>query len=322
MRGISLEVMVGLIIAILAATIILLLIFSSGLVANFKETIGVIIIMISAYTRITMVSLLNAMLSGLALLLMIIAAISLYRYGRGAAGVLGKLAEATGEVPTGLAHLAITNFGLYAAAFVVIYLMMVNTTFSMIPFFGSTINVYLGSEKRPYNYTLVADDIANRIDTTWKIMGANNGNPLEGLKNKANPFPVFAIFPYPNQTLDMNYVYSRLVKNYGTPDYDIYVYCKNSQGIVGNKPWQSNINPVCWFSSTCNPLPYTNGRMHYGGVCNITNKTEIFIEYGDVLTGLVPPLAPSGLHADRNCPYMTGTGDLNRDFIAICIKEK
>lgn len=322
MRGISLEVMVGLIISILAAAIILLLIFSSGLVANFKETVGVVMIMISAYTRIAIVSILNIMLSLLAIILMIIAAFSLYKYGRGASRVLVEIARKMGGIPTNLEGLSFTTGGLYVAAVIIIYSTMVNTTFSIIPFFGSTINVYLGSEKKPYNYTLVADDIANRIDTAWKIMGANNGNPLEGLKNIANPFPVFVIFPYPNQTFDMSYVYDRLVKEYGTPDYDIYVYCENSSGILGSKSWKSNINPVCWFSSTCNPLPYTNGKMHYGGICNINNKTEVFIEYGDVMTGLAPPLVHSGLHADRNCPNMTGVGDLNKDFMAICIKEK
>ena len=322
MRGISLEVMVGLIISILAAAIILLLVFSSGLVANFKETIGVVVILMSAYTRIVIVDILNTMMFYLAIILMFIAAFSLFKFGKSTVNLIGELIEKTGEVSAGTGLAAGIGLGSFASSIIIIYLIMVNSTFSMIPFFGSTINVYLGNAKKPYNYTLVADDIASRIDTTWKIMGANNGNPLEGLKNTPNPYPVFVIFPYPNQTINMSYVYDRLVKNYGTPSYDIYVYCDNSQGILGSKPWKSNLNPKCWFSSTCDALPYTKGKMHYGGVCNITNKTEVFIEYGDVLTGLTAPLAPSGLHPDRNCPYMTGTGDLSRDFIAICIKGK
>ena len=322
MKGIALETMVGLIIAIIAAAVILLIIFTSGLVANFKETIGILIIMISAYTRIAIVQILNFLLMIVAIILMVVAIFSVARWGTSefwgfAKGFIGGAGEST----AGITAMQVGGMGLIGVSVLIVYLIMVNSTFAMIPFFGSTINVYLGDQNHPQNYTLVADEIASRIDTTWKAMGANNGNPFEGLNNKPNPFPMFVIFPYPNQTLNMSYVYDRLTKKFKNPDYDIYVFCSNSQGILGSKPLQNNVNPVCWFSN-CKPLKYTKGRMHYSGVCNITNKSEIFIEYADAITGLTAPLAPSGIHKDNNCKYMTGVGDLSRDVIAVCIKGR
>ena len=323
MKGVSLEIMVGLIIAILAAAVILLIVFTSGLISNFKETVGITLIMLSAYMRIVIVSILNQLLTWAAVMLAIVAAISMFRLAKSETfSFLRMFFKAFGESTWGLIGVQAGISGSIGIFLLVLYATMVNSTFAAIPFFGSTINVHLGDAKNPYNYTLVADGIANRIDTTWKAMGANSGNPLEGLNNQPNPYPIFVIFPYPNQTLNMSYVYKRLVKEYGKPDYDIYVYCENSQGILGSKPVQSNINPFCWDKNNpnCNELKYTKGRLHYSGVCNITNKSKIYIEYTDVLTGLTAPLAPSGIHKDNNCPYMRGVGNLDRDVIAICIK--
>ena len=313
------EVLVGLIIAIIAAVVIIFIALSSGLIANFKETIGVLMILFSAYTRIVIVALLNMLLWGIAVLMLFVTAAFMIRWGP------GVIKAVLGSGSPSLSALGGTAVGGLPMLVFIVYSVMVSSTFSMIPFFGAPVNVYLGSAGSPYNYTTVASDIADRIDTAWKVMGANSGNPLEGLSHDQtpNPFPVFVIFPYPNQTITMDYVYEQLKKKNGNrdPDYDIYVFCKNSVGYVGKEPWTSSINPVCWFSN-CGPLPQRTGRMYARGECDINNKTEVFVEYADTLTGLTAPLASSGISKDENCKYMTGVGQLDRDVMVICIKER
>ncbi len=336
MRGISLETVIGLIIAIIAAGIIVFIIFSTGLMANFMETLAVFEIMISAYIRIAVVNALNVVMWAVALIIMIVLLISLFKGLRGASKIIAKYGKVSEEELTTMqkfqlkmAHNFGGNFNYLAQAIFISYILFVSFVFSHIPFYGTTINVHLGSDSHPYNTTLVNEEIANRIDTAWKIMGGGMGNPLEGISDKPNPFPVFVIFPHftkGNHT-NMSNVYNTYVKKYGKPNFDIYVFCNVSKGIIGklNPTEGITCDIASWVTgSSCDSTLIT--EYPNAGKCIIDNNSEVFIEYGDTFTGgslgSGPPIGVlGGPRRDRNCPYFQGVGDLNKDVIVICIKE-
>ena len=331
MRGISLQMVIGLIIAILAGAIILLLIFTSGLISNFQETLGVLMIMISAYLRIFIVQALNVVMLALAILIMVVMAIRAFKVFKSARefkqlNPLGQFFRLTenSRISLFLSGHAGGITGIMGIAILIIYILMVGFVFSHIPFYAHTITVHLGSKNHPYNSTMVADEIANRIDTTWKIMGQNMGNPLEGVNDKPNPFDVFAIFPNMKDSTNMSYVYQRYIKKYGKPDFDIYVFCDNSRGIIGDLDPARGLTCriVSWVTGQLTCKKQLIGESSDAGNCIIDNKSEVLIGYADAITGIGPQIFLGGPGPNPNCPYLQGAGIMNKDAIVICIKEK
>lgn len=313
--------MVGLIVAILVGAVILLLLYSGNVISSFNEEFSLMITTLSSYFRIALVSIANTLITIVATILLVIYFFKIVTGSVGTASTantLSQLAEKIGGVslrftakafalPSGSIITGIVAF--------IAFLLVATTVLPAIPLYAPHININIGTTLHPEdNTTYVAGVIAEKVDNTWKAFGSGSGNPLEGIKN---PILYYTIFVHlkDDKTLTLSDV-DQVLKTKYHRNYQIYVFCANSKGIVGSTNYKQQLNPFCWNNAEC-----TDGHTinTYGASCQIKDGSEVKIYYLDHMDTFNPYVNLYSISEPYGCPYVHGVGGFDKDSIIICV---
>lgn len=308
MKGVALQTMIGLIVAILVGAVILLVLYSGNIISSFNEEFSLMITTLSAYFRIALVLIVNPLITVIATILLVIAILKM------ATGSYSGLKSAGGFIKGFVLPLGRFSTGMIAF---MAFQMVVTTVLPAIPLYAPHININIGTTLHPEdNTTYVAGVIAEKIDNTWKAFGSGSGNPLEGTKN---PYMYYTIFVHldKDKTLDMGEVYTVLTKKYHS-DYTVYLFCANSKGIIGSKNFGQQINPVCWRNVKCDDSIMHTLKL-FGSSCTIKDGSEIKIYYLDHMDTFNIYASLYSISEPYGCPYVYGVGNFDRDSIIVCV---
>ncbi len=313
MRSVALETMIGLMIAIIAIAIVLVIIYSSGLMQNVSESISIMLLTFSAYFRIILISIFNNFMSIIVYVFVIVFAL---RFMGGGAGsltlILNYFELGLSNYPI-LAHLS--NFNVFTIAFIIAFVIFQHTVFPYIPLIHTTINYNVGTPTSKIdNMTLAAQTLANKIQTTWSALGGNSGDPLEGLDN--DPLLVYSVsFNLKDgKTFTLKDVYDNMT-NKKIP---VYIFCKDSIGYVGQQDLLTE-KPFVVFNSNPSCDSEDHSIQNVGEHCVIHDGSVVYIYYLDHLSSQNYIINMLNYKLKVDCPYLCGVGDINSDAIIVCV---
>ncbi len=356
MRGIALKTMVGLIMALLIGAVIFLVIFKTGMVEQFSESMILMFTTLSSYFRIIIIDVINILIVITEILVLVVLIFKLITGGGRISSIKDFMkAWGGGYVTYGQAvgFFAGIAGSIFAVALFIVFLIFNNSVLSQIPLFAPSISINIGTKNSPEeNTTIVAQRIAEKISNTWNAFGAGHGDPLEGLKN---PHLYYVIFVHlkDGKNLTMEDVYNNLTAHYNI-DYPIWVYCEDSEGILGyatpvcakyfDNPTSGSIPyytcaglesvsestalkwVIIWAKSggKCDPLP-VHLVQGYGKNCTIKDGSQINIYYVDaysIQAQGATMLTTYGISQPDDCSYVCGVGVVPRDGIVVCIHNR